>query len=665
MLGIEATRHRREDRFESIAEHLASVADALEYAHGQGVIHRDIKPHNLILSEDGRLHITDFGLARVLEQPGVTVTGEFIGSPLYTAPEQIAGEGTRVDSRVDIYSLAATMYEWLTLRPPFPGKTRESVIAQVLRGEPTPPRSLDPAIPVDLETICLRAMERNPDRRYRSAAEFRDDLRAFLAGRRIRARRAGWSTRARRWMDRHPAVSLTAAAAAVAIALTAYFWSVSAENRKIETALSERETRVVAEEERLEEQAAQLDSLIDSISALSPERLVEKGAELAPKVPGYVGAAFTTENVASLFPETRVSAEVGTLAGIAGRVVEDLFRASGSPLDTLRVQTLAIDPRLLVLRTAMDAADPVAAMRSIDPFVRDPSDYTARFLRTLLNARAGRYESMATDAAILVQFKNDDPNAHLLRGLADLLVNQWEQAIADCDRAVTLAASSELAWVVRGLASLQLGLTREALADFDTALSLSPDLVVGRLGRAFASFIEQRPEAAIADCTHVLKLEPNNVDALVARGEFFRATFAYDEALNDFTRAQALKGISLSARVRIAGMLYSTRLSRQSRVGRPSDPRPTGDSSSVGESGVDTVESSDQAGTPLPNTSGSVLPGFRASAPEPRGVWHRFSTGGAHRLQTCATRASDAGFGRDGVGRGGRISPHGVGRLRS
>ena len=147
------------DHFDRIARMVAEVADGLEYAHRLGVIHRDIKPSNLLLSPEGRLSINDFGLARVLEQPGMTLTGEFVGTPAYMSPEQIAVGRAPLDHRTDIYSLGATLYELLTLQSPFHGERRDQMIAQIMHKEPRPPRALNRQIPVDLETICLKAME--------------------------------------------------------------------------------------------------------------------------------------------------------------------------------------------------------------------------------------------------------------------------------------------------------------------------------------------------------------------------------------------------------------------------------------------------------------------------------------------------------------------------
>ena len=173
-LGLES------DRFDTIARIIAEVAEALDYAHQQGVIHRDIKPSNLLASKDGRLSVNDFGLARMLEQPGMTMTGEFVGSPLYMSPEQITAGRVPVDHRTDIYSLGATLYETLTLTPPYRGERRDQILAQILHKDPLPPRRLNRKIPVDLETICLKAMEKDPDRRYQTAGQFAEDLRRYV-----------------------------------------------------------------------------------------------------------------------------------------------------------------------------------------------------------------------------------------------------------------------------------------------------------------------------------------------------------------------------------------------------------------------------------------------------------------------------------------------------
>src|SRR5262245_10310398 len=175
--------------FDRVARLIAEVADGLEYAHEHGVIHRDVKPSNLLLSPDGRLSINDFGLARMLEQPGMTMTGEFVGTPAYTSPEQITAGRVPLDHRTDVYSLGATLYELLTLHRPFAGERRDQVLAQILHKDPRASRKVNGRVPTDLETICLKAMEKDPDRRYQHAGEMADDLRRFVNRFAIAARR--------------------------------------------------------------------------------------------------------------------------------------------------------------------------------------------------------------------------------------------------------------------------------------------------------------------------------------------------------------------------------------------------------------------------------------------------------------------------------------------
>jgi serine/threonine protein kinase len=193
--------------FDTVARMMAEVADALDHAHSNGVIHRDIKPSNLLLSPASHLSVNDFGLARVLEQPGMTTSGEFVGTPAYMSPEQITSGRIPLDHRTDIYSLGATLYELLTLEPPHKGQTREQLLAQIVQKEPTAPRRIQKKVPADLETICLKCLEKDPDGRYQSAAKLADDLRRYVNRFAISARRAGPMQRLAKWARRRPGIA--------------------------------------------------------------------------------------------------------------------------------------------------------------------------------------------------------------------------------------------------------------------------------------------------------------------------------------------------------------------------------------------------------------------------------------------------------------------------
>src|SRR5262249_4803575 len=156
------------DYFRNVAAVAAQVAEALAYAHGQGVLHRDIKPSNLLLDGAGKVWVTDFGLARVEGLGGMTRSGEGGGTLRYLPPERVSGHA---DARGDVYSLGLTIYELLTLRPAFDEEDRARLVERVLRDSPPAPRSLEPAIPRDLETIVLKASDKEPGGRYQTAAD--------------------------------------------------------------------------------------------------------------------------------------------------------------------------------------------------------------------------------------------------------------------------------------------------------------------------------------------------------------------------------------------------------------------------------------------------------------------------------------------------------------
>jgi tetratricopeptide (TPR) repeat protein len=203
------------------AAHLAmQAAEALEHAHGRGVVHRDVKPANLLVDGQGNLWVTDFGLAHVLTGTRLTLTGDLVGTLRYMSPEQALAHPGEVDHRTDIYSLGATLYELLTLEPAFDGRRREELLRQVAFEEPLPPRRLSRAIPGELETIVLKAIAKDPAGRYATAREFADDLRRFLEDKPIRARRPSRLERARKWVRRHrPAVWSVAVASIVTLTI--------------------------------------------------------------------------------------------------------------------------------------------------------------------------------------------------------------------------------------------------------------------------------------------------------------------------------------------------------------------------------------------------------------------------------------------------------------
>ncbi|MBC7821281.1 MAG: protein kinase, partial [Planctomycetaceae bacterium] len=211
------------------------AAEALAHAHQRGVIHRDIKPSNLILDPDGRIWLTDFGLAKRMDDVSLSMAGAILGTPRYMSPEQAAASKNPVDHRTDIYSLGATLYELATGRPLFAGDSPHAVITQILTSEPPAPRVVCPNLHRDFETIILKCLAKEPAQRYATAQLLADDLRAFVEGRAIKARRATLAEQAARWFKqqkRSVGVAAVAVAATIAVVVGSLIaWQMHGQSR--------------------------------------------------------------------------------------------------------------------------------------------------------------------------------------------------------------------------------------------------------------------------------------------------------------------------------------------------------------------------------------------------------------------------------------------------
>lgn len=211
----------REMTVEQKAEVMAKVADALHAAHQAGVVHRDIKPSNLLVASDPEAgwkpFVMDFGIAREQGTTDLTTTGMVLGTPAYMSPEQASGDIHRVDRRADVYSLGATLYEVLTGKPPFEGGSAAMVFSRIVLEDPVPVRKIAPFVPVDLETVVMKCLEKDPDRRYASAKALAEDLRRYLADEPVQAKRTGPLRRLVRRARKHKGVTIAACLALMAV----------------------------------------------------------------------------------------------------------------------------------------------------------------------------------------------------------------------------------------------------------------------------------------------------------------------------------------------------------------------------------------------------------------------------------------------------------------
>jgi tetratricopeptide (TPR) repeat protein len=220
------------------AEVMGRVCEAVEYAHSRGIIHRDIKPHNVMIDTEGKPFVMDFGLAKSLEnQSHITMQGTVVGTPSYMAPEQAEGRISAVDKQSDVYSLGAVLYECLTGRPPFKGMSPIETMKMVVNDDARPPSDLNPAVPKDLETIVLKALEKDKQRRYASAQAMADDLEKFSGGREIRAKRAPVGAKLARQIRRQWAPYAAIGATALVAILAAVIFMSGGKEKEVATLL--------------------------------------------------------------------------------------------------------------------------------------------------------------------------------------------------------------------------------------------------------------------------------------------------------------------------------------------------------------------------------------------------------------------------------------------
>ncbi|MEM6673235.1 MAG: bifunctional serine/threonine-protein kinase/formylglycine-generating enzyme family protein [Planctomycetota bacterium] len=425
-----------------IAELVARVAEGLEYAHANGVIHRDVKPSNVLVGPDGAPRLTDFGLARVVDESLHSLSGEVKGTWAYMSPEQVEGRTKEIDHRTDVFSLGIVLYELLTLRRPFEGDTTQQIARSILSIEPTDPNELRSQCPRDLGTIAQRALEKEPTRRYPAAGAFSADLRRFLAHEPIAARRPSVVDRAWKWTRRNPvASSVTAIVALALIVVSGLLVRLSRVNDSL-AAETERSNELLAQATNASRSAteararaeAERNEAIKTAARLATKGLVVDARQLWPvdpsTIPDFKRWLDRAQELIDRLPGFRRERDALRVDGAPPPEDEVARDPEAARLRALEARIAARRSALRVLQGQVDPADPPRASAP-----DDDSPPTDRLLRAWSLVEPGRVEldRESEGLALALETLDDAPEEIVPNLWAAVAWGRW--ALGDVDGA--------------------------------------------------------------------------------------------------------------------------------------------------------------------------------------------------------------------------------------
>ncbi|MEE2940688.1 MAG: serine/threonine-protein kinase [Planctomycetota bacterium] len=519
--------------FERAAALVAKIADALEAAHGADVIHRDIKPGNVLVTPAGEPMVTDFGLAKVMDEHSISVQGDMVGTYVYMSPELAADGPVGVDHRSDVFSLGVVLYELLTLARPFQGDTPQQITRRVALEDPAPPMELRPDVPRDLSVVCMKALEKDPAKRYPSMAELARDLRRYLRCEPILARPAGLVERAFKWRRRNPAAAAVLLVALVGAAATSAAAAIA----------QARSGALASANARLEVEAARQSDLVEYFGLAlrnSPRNLGELSKAKLMNSPAIAG----------LEPDQRL-----------------LFEAALSSIPSIELGVaIAGEAILEPIERAIDKssqADPAVRARAMSKVAKAWHHPLAQYDRALARQRmaveileglpADHAQALGDAKIFLAQYLRDTDDLESADDILEELIAEGTARDGESSRiaarALALRASMQLA---RGRFAEAERSYAEVVDRYDRIWGRDfHDTIVERREWGAALISAGRPAEAAAILTELLEGGYDDVDGSLegyirsALGDALLALGRHADAIEAFERAVLLIGYEL------------------------------------------------------------------------------------------------------------------------
>ncbi|MFA5794352.1 MAG: tetratricopeptide repeat protein [Candidatus Brocadiia bacterium] len=550
----------------SIARIIRDIALALDYAHSQNIIHRDIKPGNILIDKSGKPYLTDFGLAKQLNglDRSLTMSGSTVGTPDYMSPEQARGEKEKVDRRSDVFSLGAALYHALTGQLPFPGAELYDVLSNVVNKEPALPSSVI-VVHKDLETICLKCLEKEQLRRYQTAGELADDLNRYIEGEPILARRVSSVARLWRNVKKHRIAAIGLASTSLLLLAFGVWQLVNHIQTGQKLDIYKFEAQALFDEGKYNDSRVMCEKVLElagyniEIDQLKDRCLAEirkrdrdiasrqEQLDIRTKAKAMLDRAKQFYEHNEKIKAAQQALIIDPTYAEACQFIADTYNHIDEFEQAYKyyARAVEIEPTLTYAYFQMATIlnvyynKPKEAAAKLEQVLKyDPDSAGGYYARGDMERERGNYEQAIKYFSKSLELKPDSYYTCYMRGYSYSSIGDYAKALEDYSQSVKLDPGYAGAYDARASVYHRLGLDEQALADLDTAIKIKPSVAyLSYVNRAEIYRSKKDLPGALEDIDRALKIKPDYAEAYNIRGLVRTDMFNYQEAIDDYTEA--------------------------------------------------------------------------------------------------------------------------------